>query len=146
LTGAAISSRTKIAIELRRHELGRDRLLEDDVDDVLAVERAGAAEERLLAEVVLRGVELELEHVVGPAGERARRLAHVALGVVADAHREQLEQLAAEVLVRVLLDVLAVVEGRRACPGSLRIRPSSPRSVPAALRRKHPRSAAASSR
>ena len=55
-------------------------------------------------------VELEREHVVGPAGEGARGLAHVALGVMADAHREQLEQLAAEVLVRVRLDVLAVVE------------------------------------
>ena len=52
------------------------------------------------AEVVLIRVELELEHVVGPAGERAGGLANVALGVVADAHREQLEQLAAEVLVR----------------------------------------------
>src|SRR4029453_10157719 len=96
--------------ELRRHVFGRDRLLEDDVDDVLAVERAAAAEEGLLAGVVLRGVELELEDVVGPAGERARRLADVALGVVADTHREELEQLAPEVLVRMALDVLAVVE------------------------------------
>ena len=43
-------------------------------------------------------------------GEGARGFADVALGVVADAHREQLEQLAAEVLVRMALDVLAVVE------------------------------------
>ena len=55
-------------------------------------------------------VELEGEDVVGPAGEGARRLTHVALGVVAHAHREELEQLAAEVLVRVRLHVLAVVE------------------------------------
>ena len=55
-------------------------------------------------------VELEREHVVGPAREGARGLAHVTLRVVAHAHREQLEQLAAEVLVRMFLDVLAVVE------------------------------------
>ena len=76
----------------------------------VAVERPGAADEGLLAEIVLFGVELEREDVVGPAGERARRFAHVALRVVADAHREELEQLAAEVLVRMRLDVLAVVE------------------------------------
>src|SRR5207237_3977330 len=100
----------KESIDLCRHELRGDRLREDGVDDVLAVEGSGPAEKRLLAEVVLIGVEPEREHVVGPAGERARGLANVALRVVADAHREQLEELAAEVLVRVLLDVLAVVE------------------------------------
>ena len=52
------------------------------------------------AEVVLVSVALEFEDVVGPAGEGARGLADVALGVVADAHREELEQFAAEVLVR----------------------------------------------
>ena len=55
-------------------------------------------------------VELEIEDVVGPAGERARGLAHVAFAVVADAHREELEQFTAEVFVRMAFDVLAVVE------------------------------------
>ena len=53
---------------------------------------------------------LYVEDVVGPAGEGARGLADVVLGVVPHAHREQLEQLAAEVLVGMRLDVLAVVE------------------------------------
>jgi hypothetical protein len=59
---------------------------------------------------VLIGVELERQYVIGPARERARSLANVMLGIAAHAHREQLEQLAAEVLVGVLLHVLAVIE------------------------------------
>ena len=95
--------------------------LEDDVDDVEAVEVACATEELLLAEVMLLGTELELEEeaVVGhardlraqrPAGEGAGALEDVLLGVVADAHREQLQQLAAPVLVGRALVVLVVVE------------------------------------
>ena len=100
----------EIAIDLCCDELAGDGLLEDDADDVVAVERALLAEERLLTEVMLRGIELIREDVVGPAREGAGRFTDVALGVVADAHREQLEQFAPEVLVRVRLHVLAVVE------------------------------------
>ena len=46
----------------------------------------------------------------GPAGEGAGALFDVLLGVVADAHREQLEQLAAVVLVDRTGVVLAVVQ------------------------------------
>ena len=83
----------EVAVELRADELRRRRLLQDDVDDVVAVERARAAEERssLPAEVVLLAVELELEDVVGPPGEGAGAFADVALGVVPDAEAEQLE-------------------------------------------------------
>ena len=53
---------------------------------------------------------LNYQDVVGPSRERAGGFTHVALGVVADAHREQLQELAPEVLVGVRLDVLAVVQ------------------------------------
>ena len=100
----------KEPIHLGGDELGGDGPRQDDVDDVLAVERARPAEKRLRAKVVLLAIELELQHVVRPPRERTRRLANVALAVVAHAHREELEQLAAEVLVGMRLDVLAVVE------------------------------------
>ncbi len=56
-------------IQFRGDELSGHRLLEDDVNDVLAVERSGLPEEHLLSRVVLIRVELELEDVVRPAGE-----------------------------------------------------------------------------
>ena len=73
------------------------------------------AEERLRAVVVHAAVVVEAAGAVGvlaerPAGERARRLADVLLGVVADAEREQLHQLARVVLVGVRFDVDVVVE------------------------------------
>ncbi len=55
-------------------------------------------------------VQLEYQDVVGPSRKRAGGFPHVALGVVADAHREQLQELAPEVLVGMRLDVLAVVQ------------------------------------
>jgi hypothetical protein len=108
-------------VELARDEAGRGRLADDDVDDILAVEAAGLAEEGLDAVVVVVGAvdELDREEAVrverdrlskGPAGEGARGLLDVGLGVVADSHGEQLEQLAPVVLVRLALVVLVVVE------------------------------------
>ena len=102
-------------------ELRAGRLLHDDVDDVLAVEVALVAEERLLAVVVVfRAIfELPREAAVrqtrqlgleGPAGERARCLADIHLGVVAGAEAEQLQQLAAPVLVHRGAVVLVVVQ------------------------------------
>src|SRR6185503_3353346 len=63
----------EVAIDLCRDELAGDGLREDDADDVVAVERALLAEERLLTGVMLRGIELIREDVVGPAGERDRK-------------------------------------------------------------------------
>ena len=100
----------QVAVHLAGDELAGRRLLEDDVEHFLAAQLALTPEEGLRAAVVELGVEPEVEDVVGPARERPRRLPDVLLGVVADAHREQLEQLAAEVLVRVVLHVLPVVE------------------------------------
>ena len=44
----------EVAVELRGDELAGDRLPQDDVDDLLAVEGPALAEKRLLTEVVLR--------------------------------------------------------------------------------------------
>ena len=69
-----------------------------------------SVEERFVGEVVLVAIELERQHVVGPAREGTSGLADITLRVVAHTHREQFEQLAAEVFVRVVLDVLTVVQ------------------------------------
>ena len=104
--------------------------LRDNLDDVLAVEVARLAQERLDSVVVVAGVVLEVPrdaaerrervlvslhpHVVdvaeGPARERAGGLLHVVLRVVAHAHREELQQLAAVVLVDRAVVIVVVVE------------------------------------
>ena len=73
----------------------------DDVDDVLAHEPPGAAEEVLDPVVVVVGVEEELprHRVQLPPGKSARRLDDVLLGVVADAHGEAFHELPGEILV-----------------------------------------------
>ncbi len=108
-------------VEVAADEPGRGLLPHDDVDDVLAVEVALVAEEGLLAVVVILGVVHELGLVVaegvqrdglleGPAREGPGRLLDVELGVGADAHGEQLEQLPAVVLVDAVGVVLPVVQ------------------------------------
>ena len=112
------------------HETGCGGLLDDDVYNVLAIEIAALAEEGLFRVVVVVGPELELprdaavrpyrsphssqRHVLGvldcPSRERARGLLDVLLGVVADPHREELEQLATVVLVDGVLVVVVVVQ------------------------------------
>ena len=87
------------AVDLGRDVLGRDRLLENDLEHVHPVEVPGAAQKRLGSVVVPRLVDDEVQVVEVPAGEGARRLADVAFRVVAHAHREQLHHLAGEVLV-----------------------------------------------
>ena len=100
----------EVAVDLRGDELRRRPLRNDDVDDVFAVEATGLAEYGLLPVVVLVFAHHEVEPILGPTGKGPRRLADVVLGVVADTHREHLEHLSTEVLVRVALQVLAVVE------------------------------------
>ncbi len=87
------------AVDLGCNVLGRDGLLQDDFEHVHAVEAPGAAQEGLGSVVVLRFVDHEVQVLEIPAGEGARRLADVALRIVAHAHREQLHHLAGEVLV-----------------------------------------------
>ncbi len=97
-------------IDFAGHEFGRDLLLENDAEDVDAVEVSGSAEKGLLSVVVLCGVDLEIEIVIDPAGESARRFADILLAVVADAHGEELHHLAGEILVRGTFHVLGGVE------------------------------------
>src|SRR5262249_56203350 len=91
-------------------ELRAGRLLSGDVDDVVAVEPSLVSEEGLHPIIMILGAVLELpgKAAVGqprdlgperPAGEGARGLAHVDLGVVAGAKAEQLQELTAPVLV-----------------------------------------------
>ena len=104
-----------------RDEPERRLLLHHDVYDVLTVQVAGMTQERLLAPVVVFREELELRRVIAmrvernrlrerPSRERARRILDVVLRVVADAHAEQLKQLAAPVLVRLVGVILTVVQ------------------------------------
>ena len=88
-------------------------VLEREIDDVERAEAAAPAEDVLRAAVVLLRVEAEALRVVveREAGQRARRLADVLLRVaVVGAQREQLEELASEVLVRRLVARAGEVE------------------------------------
>ena len=96
--------------KLGAEALGRRRVGDQDVHDVVAVPVAGLAHERLRVVVVLAGVEVELAAAQVPAGEGAGGGLDVVLGVVADAAGVQLHQFAPEVLVRVRLEVLVAVE------------------------------------
>ena len=64
------------------------------------------------AAVVLRVIDMEAEVFVNPASEGARSLADVLLGVVADAHGEELHEFAAEIFVGVILQVHLVPASR----------------------------------
>ena len=108
-------------VQVAGDEPGRRRLPDDDVYDVVAVEVALVAEEGLLSIVVVLGLVLELPGEAaqgqarnlrrdGPAGEGPGALEHVLLGVVAHAHREELQELPAPVLVGLVLVVLVVVQ------------------------------------
>ena len=86
--------------------------VEDDVDDVGGPPWPALTQEELRPVVVERRVEGGVALLVdGPAGEGARRLADVALGVAAVVpEREELHELAAVVLVRLALVVGVAVE------------------------------------
>ena len=108
-------------VKVAGNEGGGGGMFADDVDDVFAVEVARLAEESLLAVVVVFRQVLELPVVAaygatgqlglkGPAGKGAGGFANVDLGVGADAHAEQLQQLAAPVLVDGIGMVFKVVQ------------------------------------
>ena len=86
-------------------------MLEGDPHDVRRPPAALASQERLGPVVDLRGVarddrcrrEAAAVVLANPAGERPGGLADVALGIVPNAQGEQLEELAGEVLVGLLL-------------------------------------------
>src|SRR5262249_39592225 len=77
---------------------------------VVSLPRPGAAQERLLARIMFGRVVAELVVVDRPARQRAGSLLHVGLGEVADAEREELHQLAGQVLVGVPLAIARGVE------------------------------------
>ena len=98
------------AIEFAGNEIRRGGLGEDDVQDLLPAERPGVSKHGFLAAIVLRVVDVEGEIVVAPSGKGAGGFANVLLGIVADAHGEQLHELATEILVRAAFQVLPGVE------------------------------------
>ena len=85
-------------------------MFQEQLRQAVAVERAGLAEDRLGARVVPRGNEPDLIAHEPPAGQGAGGLLDVVLGVMADAEREQLHQLAGQVLVGVVLGVVGRIE------------------------------------
>ena len=122
-----LERRLRPVVGLRRHEVAPQLLHEErwvhvvrdaEVAGVAPVEVPGLPEHALHAGVVAGRVEVEVvcactaPPAVLPAGQRARLLAHVALGVGAavGAEREQLHHLAAVVLVRRAFLVLQAVQ------------------------------------
>src|SRR5216683_5345644 len=103
---------SEVTPDLRRHEGLRGARRARDVNNVITRKWAGPPEHRLGAVVVTGGSEDERPRlaVEGPAGETARCLLDVVLGVVPDPEREELHQLAREVLVRPTLHVAVGIE------------------------------------
>src|ERR1700678_477152 len=92
-------------------------LREHDPQNVVAAPGAGLAQKSLLAGVgqlfVVGEIFCFVEKVVAtsaPAGQSSGRLAHVLLGVVADAQRKQFQQLAGKIFVGMTFVILAAVE------------------------------------
>ena len=111
----------KEIVQMARQESGGGRLLRHNVDDLLPVERAGFAQKGFLAVVVILGAVLKApveppQRIAGdlgadgPAGKGAGRFLDILLGVVAHAHREQLQQFAAPVFVDRAAVVAVVVQ------------------------------------
>ena len=97
-------------IDLPGQKFRRHRLLEDDLQHLDAVEVSRLPQERLRSIVMFGRVDLEVEIVEIPAGERPRGFAYILLRVVAHAHGEELHHLAGEVLVRGALHVVLGIE------------------------------------
>src|SRR4029077_14363212 len=93
-------------------ELRRLAAPEEDVDHVVAVEAPAPAEDGLLSVVVPHAPVGEITAVAieAPAGESARRLLDVVLGVMPLPESEELHHLAREILVGRLPAAAGVVE------------------------------------
>ena len=108
-------------VEVAGDELGSCRLAANDVDDVFAVKCAGFAQESLFSVVVVLilifkepvspadGAARKLG-ADGPTGESPGTLPNVNLGIVANAHAEQLQQLTTPIFVDGIGRVFAVVQ------------------------------------
>ena len=100
----------EIAVQLGGDEAGGDLLLQDDVDNLHPVKIAAASQKGLVAVVVQLGFDHKAQAVIRPAGERAGRLADVGLGIISDAHGEQLQDFPTEVFVGAALDIFSGVQ------------------------------------
>src|SRR5438045_1438676 len=76
-----------------------------DINDVIAIESASLAQELFDFAVMHFSVEYEFRLNAMPAGKSASSSLHVGLGVVADAAREELHELASKVLVGMFFGV-----------------------------------------
>ena len=108
------------------NEAGGGRLLHHDVNDIFAVKVAGLAQEGLFAEVVVLFPVGEIPGVAaiglsgqlgrdGPAGKGPGGLPHVHLGVVADAHGEELQQFPTPVLIYRVTVIFIVIQPENHC-------------------------------
>ena len=109
------------AVEVAGDEPGTGRIFSDEPDDVFTVVVAGVTQECLVGVVVVILTILE-EPVVaadgppgqlrlnGPAGEGTGAVPYVVFGVVANAHAEEFQELAAPVLVNGVGVVVVVVQ------------------------------------
>jgi hypothetical protein len=100
--------RHKFPPEFGRHIPGAGQLIQGEGQNVVSSERAGFPQHLFHPGIVMMAIEdnacaLVFRHA--PAGEGPDRFFNVGLGVVAFAEREQFEQLAGEVLVRMVLVV-----------------------------------------
>ena len=104
--------RDELAPELCRHEIGRPGLRKQDLQDRVSVEISGLPEHGLRAVVVRAGpiAEFPAPGIDAPAGEGTRRFLHVLLAILPLAQREELHQLAREILVGTAFPVGRAVE------------------------------------
>ena len=87
-------------------------LFHQDIDDVIAVPRAGFSHECFRAGIVLPRSEPKLlvRHVDSITGEGARRFSNVGFGVMPDPDGEKLHQFPRPIFVRVLFPALLQIE------------------------------------
>ena len=103
------------AVHLACNVFAGDRLRQDHIDDVDAVEAAMRAEECLGGRVVFFRSNHEIEVHEIPPGKGTRGFANVGFAVVTYAHREHFHDLAREIFVRCTLHVHAGIEERKHC-------------------------------
>ena len=99
------------SIQLETDEFTDDTLVEEDVDEVVAIPVTAPSEDRLRAWIVLGAPEDELIILERVPRQRPRAFLDVCFGVtVAFAEREQLHEFAGEVLIRLAPTALIVVQ------------------------------------
>src|SRR6202011_5900897 len=102
----------KKAPELPANELRARRFLDQNIDDVVAIQRSGLPHKSFHAEILRKGSEAKLLrcHVDPVAGKCSRRFANVLLAVISNADGEKLHQFARPVFVWMLPEALLQIE------------------------------------